>query len=164
MAGIFTIREQSSIWAAARPLCHATMIDSCWIVKLFNLSQSVSWYHLDHTSPRKPITIMSRVTCLSTLLLASAATISAEEDYMESPSDPRLFFGNVTASENKWHKRVGKCLICVVIDLLPVNVTLAAYGAAIIVGGSILGLLIYFLATQVRTKTCLWYEQLLIAV
>ena len=32
-------------------LCHAaTMIDSCWIVKLFNLSQSQSWYHLDHTS------------------------------------------------------------------------------------------------------------------
>jgi len=75
---------------------------------------------------------MSRVTCLSTLLLASAATISAEEDYMESVSDPRLFFGNVTA------------------NLLPVNVTLAAYGAAIIVGGSILGLLIYFLATQAK--------------
>ena len=37
-----------------------------------------------------------------------------------------------------------------VTDLLPVNVTLAAYGAAIIVGGSILGLAIYFLATQVR--------------
>ena len=29
------------------------------------------------------------------------------------------------------------------------NVTLAAYGAAVIIGGSILGLAIYFLATQV---------------
>merc|ERR1712012_146378 len=75
---------------------------------------------------------MSRVTCLSTLLLASASLISAEEDYMDSPSDPRLFFGNVTA------------------NLLPVNITLAAYGAAIIVGGSILGLAIYFLATQAK--------------
>ena len=35
-------------------------------------------------------------------------------------------------------------------DLLPVNVTLAAYGAAIVLGGSVLGLAIYFLATQVR--------------
>ena len=34
-------------------------------------------------------------------------------------------------------------------DLLPVNVTLAAYGAAIVLGGSVLGLAIYFLATQV---------------
>ena len=43
---------------------------------------------------------MIRVTCLATLLLASVALISAEEDIMEeSPSDPRLFFGNVTASE-----------------------------------------------------------------
>merc|ERR1711988_577054 len=76
--------------------------------------------------------IMSRATCLSALLLASAAVISADEDFMETPSDPRLFFGNVTA------------------NLLPVNVTLAAYGAAIIVGGSILGLAIYFLATQAK--------------
>jgi len=73
------------------------------------------------------------VTCLATLLLASVALISAEEDIMEeSPSDPRLFFGNVTA------------------NLLPVNVTLAAYGAAVIIGGSILGLAIYFLATQAK--------------
>ena len=37
-------------------------------------------------------------------------------------------------------------------DLLPVNVTLAAYGAAIVLGGSVLGLAIYFLATQVRQR------------
>ena len=47
-------------------------------------------------------------------------------------------------------KELGEYLICLVTDLLPVNITLAAYGAAIIVGGSILGLAIYFLATQVR--------------
>ena len=34
--------------------------------------------------------------------------------------------------------------------MLPVNLTLAAYGAAIVLGGSILGLVLYFLATQVR--------------
>ena len=34
--------------------------------------------------------------------------------------------------------------------LLPVNLTIAAYGAAIILGGSVLGLVLYFLATQVR--------------
>ena len=34
-------------------------------------------------------------------------------------------------------------------DLLPVNLTLAAYGAAIVIGGTVLGLAIYFLATQV---------------
>ena len=44
-------------------------------------------------------------------------------------------------------KKISNLLVT---DLLPVNITLAAYGAAIIVGGSILGLAIYFLATQVR--------------
>ena len=41
-------------------------------------------------------------------------------------------------------------------DLLPVNVTLAAYGAAIVLGGSVLGLAIYFLATQVRHHRATW--------
>ena len=41
-------------------------------------------------------------------------------------------------------------------DLLPVNVTLAAYGAAIVLGGSVLGLAIYFLATQVRHHRASW--------
>ena len=41
-------------------------------------------------------------------------------------------------------------------DLLPVNVTLAAYGAAIVLGGSVLGLAIYFLATQVRQHRASW--------
>ena len=36
--------------------------------------------------------------------------------------------------------------------LLPVNLTIAAYGAAVILGGSVLGLVLYFLATQVREK------------
>ena len=36
--------------------------------------------------------------------------------------------------------------------LLPVNLTLAAYGAAVILGGSVLGLVLYFLATQVRHR------------
>ena len=34
-------------------------------------------------------------------------------------------------------------------DLLPVNVTLMAYAAAVVIGGSILGLAVYFLATNV---------------
>ena len=34
--------------------------------------------------------------------------------------------------------------------LLPVNLTIAAYGAAVILGGSVLGLVLYFLATSVR--------------
>ena len=34
-------------------------------------------------------------------------------------------------------------------DLLPVNVTLMAYAAAVVIGGSVLGLAIYFLATNV---------------
>ena len=34
--------------------------------------------------------------------------------------------------------------------LLPVNTTLVAYAAAILVGGAVLGLLMYFLATNAR--------------
>merc|ERR1711937_190586 len=43
-------------------------------------------------------------------------------------------------------------LALVTSSLLPVNLTLAAYGAAIVLGGSILGLVLYFLATQTRTR------------
>ena len=43
-------RSESRAYGPPGPRCHATMIDSCWIVKLFNLSQFQSWYHLDHTS------------------------------------------------------------------------------------------------------------------
>ena len=150
------IHDQRADQHMGRRLC----VTPRWLIpaELWNYSTSVSpCLDIILTTPHLTVIIMSRVTCLSTLLLASASLISAEEDYMESPADPRLFFGNVTASENEWHKWVGECLIFLVTDLLPVNVTLAAYGAAIIVGGSILGLLIYFLATQVRTRTCLWY-------
>ena len=42
---------------------------------------------------------------------------------------------------------------CVLLSgLLPVNLTIAAYGAAVILGGSVLGLVLYFLATQVKQK------------
>merc|ERR1712156_1186944 len=70
---------------------------------------------------------------ISLLLSAALAIVQAEDDLSEV-SDPRLFFANVTSS------------------LLPVNLTLAAYGAAIVLGGSILGLVLYFLATQTRTR------------
>merc|ERR1712156_126060 len=36
--------------------------------------------------------------------------------------------------------------------LLPVNLTIAAYGAAVILGGSVLGLVLYFLATQAKPR------------
>ena len=36
--------------------------------------------------------------------------------------------------------------------LLPVNLTIAAYGAAVILGGSVLGLVLYFLATSVKPR------------
>ena len=36
--------------------------------------------------------------------------------------------------------------------MLPVNLTIAAYGAAVILGGSVLGLVLYFLATQARPR------------
>merc|ERR1711878_38505 len=76
-----------------------------------------------------PSTDMSAVIALA---LGSVAGVAAAETQDELTADPRLFFGNVTA------------------NLLPVNVTLAAYGAAIVLGGSVLGLAIYFLATQAR--------------
>merc|ERR1711953_1640873 len=72
-------------------------------------------------------------TAISCLLSAGPAVVKAEEDLSEV-SDPRLFFTNVTSS------------------LLPVNLTLAAYGAAVILGGSVLGLVLYFLATQTKTR------------
>merc|ERR1711953_993773 len=72
-------------------------------------------------------------TAISCLLSAGLAVVKAEEDLSEV-SDPRLFFTNVTSS------------------LLPVNLTLAAYGAAVILGGSVLGLVLYFLATQTRPR------------
>merc|ERR1711988_1491578 len=76
-----------------------------------------------------PSTDMSAVIALA---LGAVAGVAAAETQDELTADPRLFFGNVTA------------------NLLPVNVTLAAYGAAIVLGGSILGLAIYFLATQAK--------------
>merc|ERR1712062_865099 len=70
---------------------------------------------------------------ISLLLSAALAIVQAEDDLSEV-SDPRLFFANVTSS------------------LLPVNLTIAAYGAAVILGGSVLGLVLYFLATQARPR------------
>merc|ERR1712141_864652 len=72
-------------------------------------------------------------TAISCLLSAGLAVVKAEDDLSEV-SDPRLFFANVTSS------------------LLPVNLTLAAYGAAVILGGSVLGLVLYFLATQAKPR------------
>merc|ERR1712113_1312467 len=76
--------------------------------------------------------IFNMYTTISLLLSATVLLVRAED--LEEVSDPRLFFANVTSS------------------LLPVNLTLAAYGAAIVLGGSILGLVLYFLATQTRTR------------
>jgi len=59
-----------------------------------------------------------------------AADYEAFDD--ESEADPRILFANVTAG------------------LLPVNFTIMSYGAAIILGGTLLGLAVYFLATQAK--------------
>merc|ERR1712024_288473 len=76
--------------------------------------------------------IFSMFTTISLLLSATVLLVRAED--LEEVSDPRLFFANVTSS------------------LLPVNLTIAAYGAAVILGGSVLGLVLYFLATQARPR------------
>merc|ERR1711913_112759 len=76
--------------------------------------------------------IFNMYTTISLLLSATVLLVRAED--LEEVSDPRLFFANVTSS------------------LLPVNLTLAAYGAAAILGGSVLGLVLYFLATQTRPR------------
>merc|ERR1712130_180397 len=62
------------------------------------------------------------------------ALVAAEYDTFddESEPDPRLLFANVTSG------------------LLPVNFTIMSYGAAIVLGGTLLGLAVYFLATQYR--------------
>merc|ERR1712079_968245 len=78
------------------------------------------------------VNIFSMFTTISLLLSATVLLVRAED--LEEVSDPRLFFANVTSS------------------LLPVNLTLAAYGAAVILGGSVLGLVLYFLATQTRPR------------
>merc|ERR1712141_674464 len=75
---------------------------------------------------------VSMYTTISLLLSATVLLVRAED--LEEVSDPRLFFANVTSS------------------LLPVNLTIAAYGAAVILGGSVLGLVLYFLATQTRPR------------
>merc|ERR1712026_565237 len=77
------------------------------------------------------INIFSMNTAISILLAASVFVVRAEDSEV---SDPRLFFSNFTSS------------------LLPVNLTIAAYGAAVILGGSVLGLVLYFLATQTRPR------------
>merc|ERR1712079_741613 len=76
--------------------------------------------------------IFSMFTTISLLLSATVLLVRAED--LEQVSDPRLFFANVTSS------------------LLPVNLTIAAYGAAVILGGSVLGLVLYFLATSVKPR------------
>merc|ERR1711953_1212913 len=76
--------------------------------------------------------IFNMYTTISLLLSATVLLVRAED--LEEVSDPRLFFANVTSS------------------LLPVNLTIAAYGAAVILGGSVLGLVLYFLATQAKPR------------
>merc|ERR1712242_301131 len=79
--------------------------------------------------------IVHRVNMYTTVsLLLSATVLLVRAEDLEEVSDPRLFFANVTSS------------------LLPVNLTIAAYGAAVILGGSVLGLVLYFLATQTKTR------------
>merc|ERR1711937_500823 len=77
------------------------------------------------------INIFSMNTAISILLAASVFVVRAEDSEV---SDPRLFFSNFTSS------------------LLPVNLTIAAYGAAVILGGTVLGLVLYFLATSVKPR------------
>merc|ERR1712026_85746 len=77
------------------------------------------------------INIFSMNTAISILLAASVFVVRAEDSEV---SDPRLFFSNFTSS------------------LLPVNLTIAAYGAAVILGGTVLGLVLYFLATQTKPR------------
>merc|ERR1712233_263467 len=77
------------------------------------------------------IKIMLTKFMIVTMVVALAA---AEYDTFddESEPDPRLLFANVTSG------------------LLPVNFTIMSYGAAIVLGGTLLGLAVYFLATQAK--------------
>merc|ERR1712223_473337 len=89
--------------------------------------------------PRDSAAPVTMLQTLAVLALAAMSSVSAytTEDlslYEEDASDPRLFFANYTSG------------------LLAVNTTLLAYAGIIVAAGVVVGLVLYFIATNPQSR------------
>merc|ERR1712209_378222 len=81
--------------------------------------------------------LSSKTLCAIAVMLSSASAYSTEDISLyedEAASDPRLFFANYTSG------------------LLAVNTTLLAYAGIIIAAGVVVGLVLYFIATNPQSR------------
>merc|ERR1712242_661302 len=89
--------------------------------------------------PRDSAAPVTMLQTLAVLALAAMSSVSAytTEDlslYEEDASDPRVFFANYTSS------------------LLAVNTTILAYAGIIVAAGVVVGLVLYFIATNPQQR------------
>merc|ERR1712209_372308 len=81
--------------------------------------------------------LSSKTLCAIAVMLSSASAYSTEDISLyedEAASDPRLFFANYTSG------------------LLAVNTTLLAYAGIIVAAGVVVGLVLYFIATNPQQR------------
>merc|ERR1711994_205684 len=84
----------------------------------------------------KMVSMSGQVCCVVLLFLASTVTCYSDDValYEEDASDPRLLFANYTSG------------------LLAVNTTILAYAGIIVAAGVVVGLVLYFIATNPQSS------------
>merc|ERR1711877_14041 len=83
-----------------------------------------------------PVTMLQTVAVLALAAMSSVSAYTTEDLslYEEDASDPRVFFANYTSS------------------LLAVNTTILAYAGIIVAAGVVVGLVLYFIATNPQQR------------
>merc|ERR1712186_242195 len=83
-----------------------------------------------------PVTMLQTIAVLALAAMSSVSAYTTEDLslYEEDTADPRLFFANYTSG------------------LLAVNTTLLAYAGIIVAAGVVVGLVLYFIATNPQSS------------
>merc|ERR1711877_93850 len=83
-----------------------------------------------------PVTMLQTVAVLALAAMSSVSAYTTEDVsiYEDEASDPRLFFANYTSG------------------LLAVNTTILAYAGIIVAAGVVVGLVLYFIATNPQSR------------
>merc|ERR1711933_482817 len=83
-----------------------------------------------------PVTMLQTVAVLALAAMSSVSAYTTEDLslYEEDASDPRVFFANYTSG------------------LLAVNTTILAYAGIIVAAGVVVGLVLYFIATNPQSS------------
>merc|ERR1712038_442443 len=83
-----------------------------------------------------PVTMLQTLAVLALAAMSSASAYTTEDLslYEEDASDPRVFFANYTSG------------------LLAVNTTILAYAGIIVAAGVVVGLVLYFIATNPQSS------------